>query len=152
MVYGSKTPSNVTLNALTGKGQLLMGGGGWRWGDQAGWSVAGIGDMGANGVNVAAVGVPGYDTTGNQTSGVGTGRDKGRVYLLNGVTDALAPTISITSPLDGAQIPQGTTVALAFSCDDDQTVVSCTATDRGVAIANGATCRRRRIRSARTPS
>ncbi len=138
VVYGSKTPSNVSLGALTGKGQLLMGGGGWRWSDQAGWSVAGIGDMGANGVNVAAVGVPGYDTTGNQTSGVGTGRDKGRVYLLNGVTDALAPTISITSPLDGAQIPQGTPVALAFSCDDDQTVVSCTATDRGVAIANGA--------------
>ena len=58
--------------------------------------------------------------------------------LLNGVTDPLVPTISITSPTDGPNIPQGTPVALAFSCDDDQIVVSCTATDRGVAIANGA--------------
>ncbi|HEX6025805.1 MAG TPA: hypothetical protein VFZ00_27690, partial [Solirubrobacter sp.] len=137
VVYGSKTPSNVSLAALTGKGQLLMGGGGWRWADQAGWSVAGLGDLGANGVNVVAVGVPGYDTTGNQTNAAGTGRDKGRVYLLNGVTDPLAPTVTITSPIDGAKIPQGTPVKLEFSCDDDQTVASCTATDRGVEIANG---------------
>jgi hypothetical protein len=138
VVYGSKTPSNVSLGALTGKGQLLMGGGGWRWGDQAGWSVAGLGDLSGTGYNVAAVGVPGWDSTGNQTSGVGTGRDHGYAMLLNGVTDPIAPTVTITSPVDGAQIPQGTPVALAFSCDDDQTVVSCTATDRGVAIANGA--------------
>jgi hypothetical protein len=138
VVYGSKTPSNVALGTLTGKGQLLMGGGGWRWGDQAGWSVAGLGDLSGTGYNVAAVGVPGQDSTGNQTSGVGTGRDHGQVLLLNGVTDPIAPTISITSPIDGARIPQGAPVALAFSCADDQTVVSCTATDRGVAIANGA--------------
>ena len=136
VVYGSKTPSNVSLGTLTGKGQLLMGGGGFRWGDQAGWSVAGLGDLSNTGVNVAAVGVPGWDS--NQQTPVGTGRDRGQALLLNGVTDPIAPTISITSPLDGAQIPQGTPVALAFSCDDDQTVVSCTATDRGVAIANGA--------------
>jgi hypothetical protein len=138
VVYGSKTPSNVSLGTLAGKGQLLMGGGGWRWGDQAGWSVAGLGDISGTGYNVAAVGVPGWDSTGNQTSGVGTGRDHGVALLLNGVTDPIAPTVSITSPIDGARIPQGTPVALAFSCDDDQTVVSCTATDRGVAIANGA--------------
>ena len=137
-MYGSKTPANVALGTLTGKGQLLMGGGGFRWGDQAGWSVAGLGDMGDNGVNVAAVGVPGWDTTGNQTTASAPAATSGQALLLNGVTDAIAPTISITSPLDGAQIPQGTAVALAFSCDDDKTVVSCTATDRGVAIANGA--------------
>jgi hypothetical protein len=137
VVYGSKTPSNVSLGALAGKGQLLMGGGGWRWGDQAGWSVAGLGDLSGTGYNVAAVGIPGWDSTGNQTSGAGTGRDHGVVMLLNGVVDPIAPTISITSPVDGARIPQGTPVRLEFSCDDDQTVVSCTATDRGVAIANG---------------
>src|SRR4051812_40852299 len=31
VVYGSKTPANVSLGALAGKGQLLMGGGGFRW-------------------------------------------------------------------------------------------------------------------------
>jgi hypothetical protein len=69
---------------------------------------------------------------------VSTGRDRGLALLLNGVTDPIAPTISISSPLDGASITQGTAATLAFTCNDDQTVVSCTATDRGVAIANGA--------------
>ncbi len=136
VVYGSKTPANVNVGTMTGKGQLLMGGGGFRWGDQAGWNVAGLGDLASNGVNVAAVGVPGWDS--NQQTPVGTGRDRGLALLLNGVTDPIAPTISITSPARRREIPQGTAVTLAFSCDDDQTVVSCTATDRGVAIANGA--------------
>ena len=83
-----------------------MGGGGFRWGDQAGWSVAGLGDLSNTGVNVAAVGIPGWDS--NQQTPVGTGRDRGYALLLNGVTDPVAPTISITSPLDGAQIPIGT--------------------------------------------
>ena len=30
---------------MAGKGQLLMGGGGFRWADQAGWNVAGLGDL-----------------------------------------------------------------------------------------------------------
>src|SRR3954464_4888929 len=62
VVYGSKTPSNVSLSALTGKGQLLMGGGGCRWADQAGWNVAGLGDITGTGYNVAAVGIPGWDS------------------------------------------------------------------------------------------
>jgi hypothetical protein len=113
-----------------------MGGGGFRWGDQAGWNVAGLGDLAGNGVNVAAVGIPGWDS--NQQTPVGTGRDRGVAILLNGVTDSIAPTISITSPVDGAQIPIGTAVNLAFTCDDANVVASCTATDRGNAIANGA--------------
>jgi hypothetical protein len=137
VVYGSKTPANVSLGSLTGKGQLLMGGGGFRWGDQAGWSVAGLGDITNTGYNVAAVGVPGWDS--NQQTPVATGRDRGVALLLNGVVDPIAPTISITSPLDGAVIPKGTAVNLAFSCDDESTLVSCTATDRGNPIANGAT-------------
>jgi hypothetical protein len=136
VVYGSRTPSNVSVGSLTGKGQLLMGGGGFRWGDQAGWSVAGLGDLGNNGVNVASVGVPGWDS--NQQSQVTTGRDRGYALLLNGVTDSIAPTITISSPLDGAMIPIGTAVNLAFTCEDANVVASCTATDRGNAIANGA--------------
>jgi hypothetical protein len=136
VVYGSKTPANVNVGTMAGKGQLLMGGGGFRWADQAGWNVAGLGDLAGNGVNVAAVGIPGWDS--NQQTPVGTGRDRGLALLLNGVTDPIAPTISITSPADGASITQGTAGTLAFSCADDQTVVSCTATDRGTPIANGA--------------
>jgi hypothetical protein len=136
LVYGSTTPANVNVGNMTGKGQLLMGGGGFRWGDQAGWNVAGLGDLAGNGVNVAAVGIPGWDS--NQQTPVGTGRDRGVAILLNGVTDSIAPTISITSPVDGAQIPIGTAVNLAFTCGDANEVASCTATDRGNAIANGA--------------
>ena len=108
VVYGSKTPANVNVGTIAGKGQLLMGGGGFRWGDQAGWNVAGLGDLASNGVNVAAVGIPGWDS--NQQTPVGTGRDRGVALLLNGVTDAIAPTITITSPVDGARIPKGTPV------------------------------------------
>jgi hypothetical protein len=121
---------------MAGKGQLLMGGGGFRWGDQAGWNVAGLGDISGTGYNVAAVGVPGWDS--NPQSPVATGRDRGQALLLNGVVDPIAPTISITAPLDGAQIPVGTALNAAFSCDDESTLVSCTATDRGSALANGA--------------
>ncbi len=135
VVYGSKTPATVNVGTIAGKGQFLAGGGGFRWSDQAGWNVAGLGDLSRNGVNVISVGVPGWDS--NQQSPVGTGRDRGYGLLLNGVTDPIAPTISITSPTDGQTITQGTPGTLAFSCDDDQTVVSCTATDRGNAIANG---------------
>src|SRR4051794_38823155 len=136
VVYGSKTPANVALSSLTGKGQLLMGGGGYRWGDQAGWNVAGLGDISGTGYNVAAVGVPGWDS--NPQTPVATGRDRGQALLLNGVVDPIAPTISIATPLDGAKIPVGTAVNAAFSCHDESTLGSCTATDRGVAIANGA--------------
>jgi hypothetical protein len=136
VVYGSRTPANVALNALTGKGQLLMGGGGYRWGDQAGWNVAGLGDITGTGYNVAAVGIPGWDS--NPQTPVATGRDRGQAILLNGVVDPIAPTIAITAPLDGAQIPVGTAINAAFSCDDESTLVSCTATDRGNPLANGA--------------
>jgi hypothetical protein len=135
VVYGSKTPANVNVGNLTGKGQLLMGGGGFRWGDQAGWNVAGLGDLGGNGINVAAVGIPGWDS--NPQTPVSTGRDRGVAILLNGVTDSIAPTITISSPIDGAKIPSGTPVKLTFACDDAN-AVTCTATDRGAAIANGA--------------
>ena len=84
VVYGSKTPANVNVGTMTGKGQLLMGGGGFRWGDQAGWNVAGLGDISGNDTNVAAVGIPGWDS--NQQTPVGTGRDRGLALLLNGVS------------------------------------------------------------------
>ncbi|MDA0168134.1 FG-GAP-like repeat-containing protein [Solirubrobacter taibaiensis] len=135
VVYGSKTPATVNAGQLTGKGQLLMGGGGYRWGDQAGWSVAGLGDLSNSGVNVAAVGIPGWDS--NPQSPVGTGRDRGYALLLNGVVDPVAPTITIGSPLDGAKVPVGTAATVSFSCDDDNTVASCMATDRGRPILNG---------------
>ena len=71
-----------------------MGGGGFRWGDQAGWNVAGLGDISGTGVNVAAVGVPGWDS--NQQTPVGTGRDRGLALLLNGVS-AVPPTAATRS-------------------------------------------------------
>ena len=40
----------------------MKGGGGFKWGDQAGWSVAGLGDITDSGVNVVAVGIPGWDS------------------------------------------------------------------------------------------
>ena len=84
VVYGRPTPANVNVGAIAGKGQLLMGGGGFRWGDQAGWNVAGLGDISGTHTNVAAVGIPGWDS--NQQSPVGTGRDRGLALLLNGVS------------------------------------------------------------------
>src|SRR3954467_4885124 len=131
VVYGSKTPANVSLSSLTGKGQLLMGGGGYRWGDQAGWNVAGLGDISGTGYNVAAVGIPGWDS--NPQTPVATGRDRGQAILLNGVGVPLAPTLSITTPLGGAAVPVGAALEAAFVCDDESTLVSCAATDRGTA-------------------
>jgi hypothetical protein len=57
-----------------------MLGGGWiKWGDQAGWNVAGLGDITGQGYNVVSVGVPGWDSaTGNGN------RDRGTALLLNG--------------------------------------------------------------------
>src|SRR5262249_18853134 len=59
VVYGNPNPANVNVGSIAGKGQLLMGGGGFRWGDQAGWNVAGLGDISGTHTNVAAVGIPG---------------------------------------------------------------------------------------------
>jgi hypothetical protein len=84
VVYGSPNPANVNVGSIAGKGQLLMGGGGFRWGDQAGWNVAGLGDISGTHTNVAAVGVPGWDS--NQQTPVSTGRDRGLALLLNGVS------------------------------------------------------------------
>ncbi|HEY6892387.1 MAG TPA: hypothetical protein VI300_31570 [Solirubrobacter sp.] len=84
VVYGRPTPANVNVGSIAGKGQLLMGGGGFRWGDQAGWNVAGLGDISGTHTNVAAVGIPGWDS--NQQTPVGTGRDRGLALLLNGVS------------------------------------------------------------------
>ncbi|MDA0180686.1 FG-GAP-like repeat-containing protein [Solirubrobacter phytolaccae] len=131
-VYGSKTPANVALATLGTKGATINGGGSFKWGDQAGWSVAGLGDITGTGVNVVAVGVPGLDT-GPTTAN----RDRGAGLLLNGVVDPNAPTITISTPLDGAKIPVGTPATVAFSCDDDNTLVSCFASDSGRPILNG---------------
>jgi hypothetical protein len=133
VVYGSDTPSDVALGSLGAKGVTMNGGGGIKWGDQAGWNVAGLGDITGTGYNVAAVGVPGWDSAAGNAN-----RDRGTALLFNGVVDPIAPTITITSPADGAVIPQGTPVTVDFACDDESTLVSCTATDRGVAIADGA--------------
>ncbi|RKQ87331.1 FG-GAP repeat protein [Solirubrobacter pauli] len=131
-VYGSKAPTNVALATLGSKGVTMNGGGGFKWGDQAGWSVAGLGDITGTGVNVAAVGVPGLDTGPTTTN-----RDRGAGLLLNGVVDPNAPTITIATPLDGAKIPVGTEAKVQFSCADDNTVVSCFAADSGRPIING---------------
>jgi hypothetical protein len=94
VVYGNPNPANVNVGTIAGKGQLLMGGGGFRWGDQAGWSVAGLGDISGTHTNVAAVGIPGWDS--NQQTPVGTGRDRGLALLLNGVS-----AVSAEAPAGG---------------------------------------------------
>jgi PBP1b-binding outer membrane lipoprotein LpoB len=48
------------------------------------------------------------------------------------VIDTTAPTVSITTPAEGASFVQGTTVNAAFTCADDDQVESCTGS-----IANG---------------
>ncbi|HET6548242.1 MAG TPA: hypothetical protein VFG79_07300 [Solirubrobacter sp.] len=133
VVYGSATPSDVALGALGAKGVTMNGGGGIKWGDQAGWNVAGLGDITGTGYNVAAVGVPGWDSAAGNAN-----RDRGTALLFNGVVDPIAPTVTITSPVEGAVIPQGTPVTVDFACDDESTLVSCTATDRGMPIEDGA--------------
>ena len=104
VVYGRPTPANVNVGAIAGKGQLLMGGGGFRWGDQAGWNVAGLGDISGTHTNVAAVGVPGWDS--NQQTPVGTGRDRGLALLLNGVS-----AVSVEQPV-GATVPATLSLSL----------------------------------------
>ena len=59
VVYGRPTSGNVALSALGTRGVTLNGGGGVKWGDQAGWNVAALGDITGTHTNVAAVGVPG---------------------------------------------------------------------------------------------
>ena len=79
VVYGSKTPANVDLASLGTQGVAMLGGGWIKWGDQAGWNVAGLGDITGRGYNVVSVGVPGWDSaTGNAN------RDRGTALLLNG--------------------------------------------------------------------
>ena len=118
---------------MTGKGQLLMGGGGYRWGDQAGWSVAGLGDLSNSGVNVAAVGIPGWDS--NPQTPVATGRDRGYALLLNGVADPIAPTITDHLAARRREGPgRHRRDRLAFSCDDDNTVAN---SHRGAARGAG---------------
>jgi hypothetical protein len=94
VVYGRPSPANVNVGTIAGKGQLLMGGGGFRWSDQSGWNVAGLGDISGTHTNVAAVGVPGWDS--NQQTPVGTGRDRGLALLLNGVS-----AVSVEQPAGG---------------------------------------------------
>jgi len=81
-----------------------MGGGGFRWGDQAGWNVAGLGDISGTHTNVAAVGIPGWDS--NQQTPVGTGRDRGLALLLNGVS-----AVSVEQPV-GATVPATLSLSL----------------------------------------
>ena len=79
VVYGSKAPVNVDLASLGTQGVAMLGGGWIKWGDQAGWNVAGLGDITGQGYNVVSVGVPGWDSaTGNAN------RDRGTALLLNG--------------------------------------------------------------------
>ena len=79
VVYGSKAPVNVDLASLGTQGVAMLGGGWIKWGDQAGWNVAGLGDITGQGYNVVSVGVPGWDSaTGNAN------RDRGTSLLLNG--------------------------------------------------------------------
>ena len=104
VVYGRPAPANVNVGAIAGKGQLLMGGGGFRWGDQAGWNVAGLGDISGTHTNVAAVGIPGWDS--NQQTPVGTGRDRGLALLLNGVS-----AVSVEQPV-GATVPATLSLSL----------------------------------------
>jgi hypothetical protein len=101
VVYGSNSAANVALASLGAKGVTMNGGGGFKWGDQAGWSVAGLGDITGNDYNVAAVGIPGYDTAASTAN-----RDRGTVLLLNGVSAVHAET-----PV-GANVPA--TLALAL--------------------------------------
>jgi hypothetical protein len=56
--------------------------------------VAGLGDLSGTHTNVAAVGIPGWDS--NQQSPPGTGRDRGLALLLNGVS-----AVSVEQPAGG---------------------------------------------------
>ena len=58
----------------------MNGGGGIKWGDQAGWNVAALGDITGAHYNVAAVGVPGWDSAAGNAN-----RDRGTALLFNGV-------------------------------------------------------------------
>ena len=81
VVYGRAAGTDVALSALGSRGVTLNGGGGFKWGDQAGWSVAGVGDVTGTHTNVAAVGIPGWDSASSTAN-----RDRGTVQLLNGVS------------------------------------------------------------------
>jgi hypothetical protein len=58
----------------------MNGGGGIKWGDQAGWNVAALGDITGAHYNVAAVGVPGWDSAAGNAN-----RDRGTALLFSGV-------------------------------------------------------------------
>ena len=106
---------------------------------------------GANGVNVAAVGVPGYDTTGNQTSGVGTGRDKGHACLLNGRHRcARADDLDHVAARRRADPEGHAGRAGVLLRRPDRRLLHRDRPRRG--DRQRRECRRRRIRSARTPS
>ena len=91
VVYGRATSGDVSLASLGSRGATLNGGGGFKWGDQAGWSVAGVGDVTGSNTNVAAVGIPGWDSAMSTAN-----RDRGTVQLLNGVS-----AVSQTAPVGG---------------------------------------------------
>ena len=51
--------------------------------------------------------------------------------------DTVAPTITVDSPADGAQIRQGATLPLTFACADESEPGTCTATLDGTAVTSG---------------
>ena len=51
--------------------------------------------------------------------------------------DTVAPTITVDSPADGAQIRQGAALPLTFACADESEPGTCTATLDGTAVTSG---------------
>jgi hypothetical protein len=85
VLYGDATPATVTLSnsALpASRGYLIKGAG---VGDQAGWSVAGLGDVNGDGLADAAIGA--YTADAN-------GTDSGAAYVLYGAATASTVTLS----------------------------------------------------------
>jgi hypothetical protein len=85
VLYGDATPATVTLSnsALpASRGYLIKGAG---VGDQAGWSVAGLGDVNGDGLADAAIGA--YTADAN-------GTDSGAAYVLYGAATASTLTLS----------------------------------------------------------
>ena len=107
VVYGSKTPANVNVGSIDrqgpaahGRRRLPLGRPGRLERRRASATSPN------NGVNVAAVGIPGWDSN-QQTPRRHRPRPRPRAAAQRR-RRPIAPTISITSPVDGARIPVGT--------------------------------------------
>ncbi len=93
VVFGSAQgfPATVEAAALNGSNGFLVNG--IAFGDQAGWSVAGAGDVNGDGVDDLIIGAPGADANGRSGAG--------QSYVVYGSTQGFPATVELAG-LDGA--------------------------------------------------